>query len=124
MGWKSVFVTVILALACAGVTSVFYMIRVPSSDKFAAVLVNSHMQEGNRLYEAGLYEAAIVEYNKAIVGRGNYDLAYYRRGEAYEAKGDKEQAASDYRKVLEISSDEAMKQAVTARLQELEVASP
>jgi tetratricopeptide (TPR) repeat protein len=124
MGWKSVFVTLILAIACAGATSLFYMVRVPSSDKFAAVLVNSHMQEGGRLYEAGLYDQAIVEYNKAIVGRNNYDLAYYRRGQAYEAKGDKERAAADYRKVLEVTPDEAMKQAVTARLRELGAASP
>jgi tetratricopeptide (TPR) repeat protein len=124
MGWKSVFVTLILALACAGATSVFYMIRVPSSDTFAAALVRSHMQDGNTLYDAGHYDEAIVEYNKAIIGRADYDLAYYARGQAYEAKGDKTQAAADYHKVLEVSSDESMKQAVQARLQQLEVPSP
>ncbi len=124
MGWKSVLVTLIVALACAGATSLFYMVRVPSADKFAAALVRSHMQEADRLYEAGLYDEAIVEYNQAIVGRNNYDLAYYRRGRAYEAKGDTAQAAADYRKVLEVSSDNAMKEAATARLRELEAASP
>ena len=124
MGWKSVFVTLVLALACAGATSVFYLIRVPSSDKFTAVLVQSHMQEGDRLYGVGLYDMAIVEYNRAIVGRSDYDLAYYRRGEAYEAKGNKVQAAADYRKVLEISPDEAMKQDATSRLRQLEAPSP
>lgn len=124
MGWKSVFVTVVLALACAGVTSVFYMLRVPSSDKFAAALVQSHIQEGDRLYGVGLYDMAIVEYNRAIVGRSDYDLAYYRRAEAYEAKGDKARAAADYRKVLEISPDEAMKREATSRLQRLEALSP
>jgi tetratricopeptide (TPR) repeat protein len=124
MGWKSVFVTVVLALACAGVTSVFYMLRVPSSDKFVAVLVQSHMQEGDRLYGLGLYDMAIVEYNRAIVGRSDYDLAYYRRAEAYEAKGEQVRAATDYRKVLEISPDEAMKRDAAARLQQLEAPSP
>jgi tetratricopeptide (TPR) repeat protein len=124
MGWKSVFVTVVLALACAGVTSVFYLLRVPSSDKFAAALVQSHMQEGDRLYGVGLYDMAIVEYNRAIVGRSDYDLAYYRRAQVYEAKGDKANAAADYRKVLEISPDEAMKQDAAARLQQLEAPSP
>lgn len=124
MGWKSVFVTLVLALACAGATSLFYMVRVPSADKFAAALVRSHMQEADRLYEAGLYDEAIVEYNKAIVGRNNYDLAYYRRGQAYEAKGDKTRAAADYRKVLEVSGDAAMKEAVSARLEELDATTP
>jgi tetratricopeptide (TPR) repeat protein len=124
MGWKSVLVTVVLALACAGVTSVFYMLRVPSSEKFAAALAQGHLQEGSRLYDAGLYDLAIVEYNRAILGRPDYDLAYYRRAEAYEAKGDKAGAAADYRKVLEISRDAAMKQDATARLRQLEATSP
>jgi tetratricopeptide (TPR) repeat protein len=124
MGWKSVFVTVILALACAGATSLFYMLRVPSADKFVAALVRSHMQEGSRLYDAGQYDEAILEYNEAIIGRSDYDLAYFRRGEAYEAKGDTAQAIADYRKVLEVSPDQAMKQAVADKLRKLGVTSP
>ncbi len=124
MGWKSVLVTLVLALACAGATSLFYMVRVPSADKFAAALVRGHMEDGDRLYEAGHYDAAIVEYNKAIIGRKDYDLAYYKRGQAYEAKGDTEQAAADYRKVLEVSRDEGLKQEAMARLEELPEASP
>ncbi len=124
MGWKSVFVTLLLAIACAGVTSLFYMVRVPSADRFAAALARSHLREGNRLYEAGLYDQAIVEYDRAIISQADYDLAYYRRGRAYEAKGDRERAAADYRKVLEVGQDAAMKQEATSRLQQLEAATP
>ncbi len=124
MGWKSVLVTLIIALSCVGVTSLVYMLRVPSEDVFKAALVSSYMREGGRLYEAGRYVEAIMEYDKALASRTDYDLAYYRRGRAYEAKGDKERASADYRKVLEISTDEVMQQAATARLQELAVASP
>jgi tetratricopeptide (TPR) repeat protein len=124
MGWKSVLVTLVLAIACAGATSLFYMARVPSADKFLAALVSGHMREGDRLYEEGLYDAAIIEYNEAIVGRKDYDRAYYKRGQAYEAKGDKEQAAADYRKVLEVTEDEALKREVAAQLERLQDLSP
>lgn len=123
MGWRSVFLTLLVALACIGATSVLYMARA-SSDDFTAALVDSQMRSGNRLYRAGLFDDAIVEFSTAILHRSDYDVAYYRRGMAYEAKGDKERASMDYRKVLEISSSEAIKQDVTARLQGLGVASP
>lgn len=123
MGWRSVFLTLFVALACMGATSVLYAFRVPSDD-FTAALVDSQMRSGSRLYRAGLFDDAILKFSTAILHRSDYDMAYYRRGMAYEAKGDKEPAAADYRKVLELSSNEAIKRDVTARLQGLGVASP
>lgn len=123
MGWRSVFLTFLVVLACTGATSVLYTFRAPSND-FVAALVDSHMRSGTRLYRAGLFDDAIVKFSAAIQQRGDYDVAYYRRGMAYEAKGDKAPATADYRKVLEISSDETIKRDVTARLQGLGVASP
>ncbi|MDQ3705193.1 MAG: hypothetical protein M3437_08240 [Chloroflexota bacterium] len=123
MGWRSVFVTLLVVLACAGATSVLYAFR-PPSDDFTAALVDSQMRSGSRLYRAGLFDDAIAKFSTAIQHRSDYDMAYYRRGMAYEAKGDKEPATADYRKVLEISSNETIKRDATARLQGLGVASP
>ncbi|HEX8229343.1 MAG TPA: tetratricopeptide repeat protein [Chloroflexia bacterium] len=123
MGWRSVFLTLMVALACVGATSALYLARA-SSDDFTEALVDSQMRSGSRLYRAGLFDDAIEEFSTAILHRNDYDLAYYRRGMAYEAKGDRERAITDYRKVLEISSDEAIKQDASARLQGLGVASP
>ncbi len=123
MGWKSVLMTFIVALGCMGVTSLVYLSR-PASDDFTAALVDSQMRSGSRFYQAGLYDDAIEEFSSVIVLRADYDLAYYRRGMAYEAKGDNQRAAIDYRKVLEISRNEPVREDVTARLQGLESASP
>lgn len=124
MGWKSVFVTFLLAIACAGATSVYYMMNVPSAESFTAAMSRGHVQNGDRLLQAGSYDEAILEYNLAIAGRPNSDQAYYKRGIAYEAKGDKEQAAADYRRALELTRDETLKQDLQARLQQLEPARP
>lgn len=124
MGWKSVAVTLVLALACAGVTSLYYILNVPSFDKLSFAIVRDHVEQGDKLYQAREYDAAIVEYNKAIVGKNDYDLAYYRRGEAYQAKGNNERAAADYRKVLEISGDATLKQDAQTKLQALQGTTP
>ena len=124
MGWKSVFVTFLLAIACAGLTSAYYLMNEPEVNSSALIASRGYLEEGDRLLQAGSYDAAIVEYNKAIVSRNNYDRAYYKRGIAYEAKGDKEESAASYRKALELTRDETLKQDIQGRLQRLQPASP
>ena len=51
------------------------------------------------------YDRAIACYNRAIEIKPNYASAYYNRGLAYSAKGDKGRAIVDYRKSHEFFID-------------------
>jgi tetratricopeptide (TPR) repeat protein len=65
----------------------------------------------------GKYELAIADYNQAI--KINPDLAttYLKRGSAYKAKGDKDRAITDFKKVLELTEHLTWCQQATWRQQ-------
>lgn len=49
------------------------------------------------------YDKAIVDYNKAIEIKPNFDSAYNNRGFAYDEKGEYDKAIADYNKAIEIN---------------------
>ena len=61
--------------------------------------------EGNKFYEAGDYDRAIAEYNKAINLKSDYADAYAWRGNAYRRKGENSRAIDDYTMALRYKSN-------------------
>ena len=55
----------------------------------------------------GLYDQAILDYNKALKINPRYAEAYNNRGVAYRRKGQYDRAISDYNKALEINPRDA-----------------
>jgi tetratricopeptide (TPR) repeat protein/DNA-binding winged helix-turn-helix (wHTH) protein len=68
----------------------------PSSgiDLYNDCLANAYLQTGH-------FDEAIQEYNRILSRNPNYPLAMYHLAQAYEAKGDKENARNSMRKFLE-----------------------
>jgi len=61
------------------------------------------------------------DFNKALELDPNLAQAYYNRGRAYQALGDREKAIADFQKVLEISQDADLRQRAQQHLDELRV---
>jgi serine/threonine protein kinase/tetratricopeptide (TPR) repeat protein len=59
-------------------------------------------------YEAGDYEGAIADYNKAIAGDPSNQAAYYNRALAKRRNGDAEGAVLDYDKAIELNPKDAV----------------
>lgn len=59
---------------------------------------------GNSLLEEGKYDAAIVEFNKALESNPKSALTYYHRGLAYTHKEMYDQAVSDYTNALALNT--------------------
>jgi len=66
------------------------------------------------------HEQAITNYNWAITFKTNFAEAYYNRGLVYKSMNDKTKAAADFRKVLELSKDAALREQAEEELKELE----
>lgn len=60
-----------------------------------------HYYRGIEYYDAGKYDQAILEYNKATKVEPQMFDAYYRRGLAYAQKGDYDNALSDYNRTIQ-----------------------
>ena len=50
----------------------------------------------------GDFDRAIADFGKAIKLNPKYAGAYHSRGNAYAMKGDRKQAITDYRKILQL----------------------
>ncbi len=120
MGWRSLLVTVVLALLCGGLTSVYYLVNAPSSRDVATVLTESYTLEGDQLYAAGKYSAAVNRYTQAINTQPLYAEAYLKRAAAYKAQGDRTGAEADYKQALALSRDPAAKKLAEEELQNLQ----
>ena len=66
-----------------------------------------HYDRGTNLAEAGQYEQAIVEFDKAIELDPNYPKVYANRGLAYSSLGEYDKAIADYSKAIELDSNYA-----------------
>jgi tetratricopeptide (TPR) repeat protein len=66
---------------------------------------NSHNLRGLKLYQAGKYEEALLEYNKAIEIQPKDYAYYFNRARTYLEMGETAKAISDYTKVIELSPD-------------------
>ncbi|MFH1564118.1 MAG: tetratricopeptide repeat protein [Nitrospirota bacterium] len=62
-----------------------------------------YLLRGNEYYNKGLYDQAILDYNKALEINPRCAEAYNNRGIAYKNKGLYDQAISDYNKAIEIN---------------------
>ena len=67
-------------------------------DSFEDCLANAYL-------ELGQLEEAITEYNRILKLNPNYPLLHYHLGQAYERKGQGEQARAEYQPFLEIWKD-------------------
>ena len=59
------------------------------------------LSEGNEKYEAGNYEEAIEDFNRAIELDPEYSGAYYNRGNARKNMGEYEEAIEDFNRAIE-----------------------
>jgi tetratricopeptide (TPR) repeat protein/DNA-binding winged helix-turn-helix (wHTH) protein len=59
----------------------------------------------NAYLELGRWDEAIAEYERLLRLNPHYPLAQYRLGQAYERKGEREQARAAYRRFLQIWKD-------------------
>lgn len=64
-----------------------------------------YLNKGEDLYRAGKYDEAIRELDSALVINANLADGYFIRSNAYDAKGNHDQAIKDYNTVLEINPD-------------------
>ena len=64
---------------------------------------------------------AIRDYDKAIQLKPDYDRAYYNRGQAYVQDGDFDKGIADFKKVLELSNDQALRPLAEQQLRSLGV---
>ena len=62
---------------------------------------------GEKFYQAGSYDKAIAEFNRAISLKGDYADAYTGRGNAYRKKSDFVRAIDDYSTAIKHSSSRA-----------------
>jgi tetratricopeptide (TPR) repeat protein/DNA-binding winged helix-turn-helix (wHTH) protein len=79
-------------------------------DSYEDCLANAYL-EANRLDEA------IAEYDRILRLNPNYPLAYYHLAQAFERKGDHEQARSNYQRFLQVwdAADPDIPQLIDAR---------
>ncbi len=71
-----------------------------------ASLPAGYMSRGAALLRSGRYDAARADFDRAIaLGTADLHVAYFNRGEAEEAAGDKLAAYHDYRKAQELAPD-------------------
>jgi tetratricopeptide (TPR) repeat protein len=61
-----------------------------------------HMQRGNQLRAIRQYDEAIAAFDRTIEINATWPLAWCGRAAAFDAKGDSERAAADYRKCIEL----------------------
>ena len=64
-----------------------------------------YFHRGDVWYNAGSYDRAIAEYNRAITLDPNYAAAYVNRGHAWAQKGEHDKAVADYTRALAINPD-------------------
>ncbi|MEP7270241.1 MAG: tetratricopeptide repeat protein [Acidobacteriota bacterium] len=71
----------------------------------------------NALLELGRNDEAIAEYERILKINPHYPLAHYRLGQAYEHKGDREQARAAYQRFLQVwqGADAQIAELVEAR---------
>jgi tetratricopeptide (TPR) repeat protein len=62
---------------------------------------------GEKFYQAGDYDKAIAEFNRAISLKGDYADAYCGRGNAYRKKGDAARAIDNYSTAIKYSGNRA-----------------
>jgi tetratricopeptide (TPR) repeat protein len=61
-----------------------------------------HMQRGNELRAIRQYEESIAAFDRTIEINAGWPLAWCGRAASFDAKGDSERAAADYRKCIEL----------------------
>ena len=57
------------------------------------------------LLDKGEYDEAIKVSSKSIELRPNHDLSYYKRGKAYQAKGDLQKAIKDFNEAVRLDPE-------------------
>ncbi len=65
-------------------------------------LGDAHFNRANALHFLGRYDKSIQDYGVAIGAKPAFAGAYYNRGFAYEAKGDKARAVDDFRRARDL----------------------
>ena len=70
--------------------------------KMDQMTVWDYYRQGNRSYDSGEYENAILSYDQAIKQKTDYAEAYYNRGCANSKLGESEKALADYSKAIEL----------------------
>jgi tetratricopeptide (TPR) repeat protein len=63
-----------------------------------------HMQRGNELRAIRQYDEAIAAFDRTIEINAGWPLAWCGRAASFDAKGDSERAAADYRKCIELTA--------------------
>ena len=66
-----------------------------------------HFEQGNALFEAGLYDQAIEEYDEAIRLNPEFADAYYNRGAAYGRLGQFQLAIEDCDEAIRLDPENA-----------------
>ncbi len=65
-------------------------------------LGDAHFNRANVLHLLGRYDKSIADYGVTIGVKPNFAGAYYNRGFAYRAKGDRQQAVDDFRRARDL----------------------
>ena len=79
--------------------------EIRSIDK--ATLAAQRLEEGNKLYDNGDYNGAIIKYTEAIELNPDYAGAYYNRGSAYSRMQNYTAEIADYTKAIELNPNYA-----------------
>lgn len=79
---------------------------------------------GWTLHEAGRYADAVKAYTKGLPRQLDYRYAYYRRGLAYEALGERDKAKKDFSRVAKLSRKAGVKEDIARKLREYGLDAP
>jgi len=74
------------------------------------------MKRGRRAFSDARFDQAINEFSAAIALRSSSAEAYYRRGQAFAARGKRAEAEQDYRQAQTLNPAHAEAQEALARL--------
>lgn len=91
--------------------------HIPKSDPLA--IAKHYFDRAVDLEAAGNYEDAIEAYNRVIRLDPDHALALYNRGLLLIRRGDKDDAAYDFERVIEIAEDDDLVRMARHRLEEL-----
>lgn len=75
-----------------------YTVALRSEDLETAHAALAHYNRADALYRLRRYDEAIADYDAAIAKDPDFADAYYNRGYAYQAGGDRKRAIADFRK--------------------------
>jgi tetratricopeptide (TPR) repeat protein len=74
--------------------------------------------KGQALHLLGKFDEAIAAYSVGLTKQPTYAYAYYRRGLAFEKKGERDHAKMDFEKAVELEPNEGFEADVAAKLKE------